>query len=59
MAGIMVLTLQGAQTAVANGNTAEANVLLKAFVDQVLAVESAKLLTAAQAAVLIQEANAL
>jgi hypothetical protein len=59
VAETMVITLQMAEIAANKGDSAAANLLLKAFIDEVSAAESAKLVTAANAAVLIQDAQAL
>jgi hypothetical protein len=59
VAGIMVSTLQQAQEAANKGGAPAANLLLKVFIDEVSWAESANLLTAANAAILIQEAKEL
>jgi hypothetical protein len=53
----MVLTLRAAQIAATDRDAAAADKLLKAFIDEVS--ESVKSLTAADAAILIQDAQAL
>ena len=58
-ASIMVVTLEGAEIAATKGDAAAANVLLKAFIDEVSAAEFGKLLMPANAAILIQEAQTL
>jgi hypothetical protein len=58
-AELMVVTLHGAEIAAIKGDAHVADMLLKAFIDEVSAAESAKLMTAANAAVLIQNAQAL
>jgi hypothetical protein len=59
VAVIMVLTLELAQKAAAKGDRALADLLLNAFIDETKAAEQNKLLTPANAKVLILEAKAL
>jgi hypothetical protein len=56
---MMVVTLELAKDAAVKGHEALAELLLKDFIDEVKRAESAKLVTAANARLLIQEANAL
>jgi FG-GAP-like repeat len=59
VADIMAATLRVAEIEATKGRLAAADVLLKAFVDEVKAAESVKSLTAADAAILIQQAKEL
>ena len=59
VAHMIVATLKLAENEAAKGHRALANLLLKDFINEVKTAKRAKLITAATAAILIREANAL